>query len=113
MYQGVFSPRDALSLVCVGVREAVYLTGLSTEEAVEVGADLVSFACGKIVTLGATGLESVLMKRILRCVGDGYLEEVGTFLVITCRKQKSVSCHRHQRSDRRRMSVEPPLLWKL
>jgi len=60
----ILLPGNALGFVCVGVREALYLTGLSAEESVEVGSDFVTLFGYEVVTLGATGLgeESVAMK---------------------------------------------------
>lgn len=49
---GLLRPDDTLLLVGVGVREALYLTGLSAENAVQVGTDLV----------GATGFNSVALQ---------------------------------------------------
>lgn len=80
---------DCLVFVCVRVGEAFDLAGFTSEEAVEVGSDLVSFAFAKGVTLGA----SCLRRRVLdHCVVDVqlafrmrfiYLEEIGTLLVIS------------------------------
>lgn len=63
----VLVPGDALLLVGVGVRVALDLTGLTTEEPVEHGADLVALTLLQGVALRAAGLE-----------------EVGTLLSIAC-----------------------------
>lgn len=58
-YQGVLVPGDALLLVGVGVGETVDLAGLTTEESVELGTDLVALASLQGVALSASGLEKV------------------------------------------------------
>ena len=55
-YEGLLLPRNGFVLVRVRIREAFYLTCLASEEAVEVGADLVAFALAEGVALGATRL---------------------------------------------------------
>ena len=59
MYQGVLFPVYCLVLVCVGVGEAFDLAGFTSEEAVEIGSDLVALAFAKGVTLGASCLRGV------------------------------------------------------
>lgn len=49
-------PLDALLLVCVGVREALNLTGLAAEQTVQVGADLVPFTLLQVMALRASCL---------------------------------------------------------
>jgi hypothetical protein len=66
-YQSILLPYDVLSLVGIGVREALDGSGVTTEEAVEVGADLIALALTKSVALSASGLE-----------------KVGTLLCVTC-----------------------------
>jgi hypothetical protein len=57
-YQSLLIPSDALLLVCVGVGEALYLSGLASEQTMEVRADLVAFASLQGVTLCASSLIS-------------------------------------------------------
>ena len=52
-----------LVLVCVGVGEAFDLAGFTSEEAVEVGSDLVTLAFAEGVTLRASCLREVLDDR--------------------------------------------------
>lgn len=65
--EGVLVPGDALLLVGVGVGVALDLTGLTAEETVKHGTDLVALALLQGVALRAAGLE-----------------EVGTLLSIAC-----------------------------
>lgn len=58
-YQSALVPGDTLLLVGVGVGEALDLTGLSAEETVQRGADLVALTLLQGVALGASGLEEV------------------------------------------------------
>lgn len=51
--KSVLFPLDALLLVCVGVREALHLTGLAAKQTVQIGPDFVSFTLFQIVTLRA------------------------------------------------------------
>lgn len=55
--EGVFGPYDSLLFVCICVREAIDLTGLTTEETVEVWSDLVSAALVESVALSTSRLE--------------------------------------------------------
>jgi len=66
-YQSILLPYDVFSLVGIGVREALNGSGVTTEEAVEVGANLIALALTKSVALSASGLE-----------------KVGTLLCVTC-----------------------------
>ena len=56
-YQSVLIPGHISSLVGIGVGVALGGTGLTAEETVQVGADLVSTASFDGVALSATGLE--------------------------------------------------------
>lgn len=64
-YQSILGPSDALRLVRVRVGEALYLTSLSSEEAVEVGADLVAFTFFQVVALSASCLGAVSQHSIV------------------------------------------------
>jgi hypothetical protein len=66
-YKSILLPYNVLSLVSIGVREALNGSGVTTEEAVEVRTDLVALTLTKSVALSASGLE-----------------EVGTLLCVTC-----------------------------
>ena len=55
--EGVIAPCDSLLLVGISVRESLYLTGLATEESMEVWSDLVSAARLESVALSTSGLE--------------------------------------------------------
>lgn len=57
--EGLLLPDNTLVDVGSGVREALSLAGLATEETVEVGSDLVGAALLEGVALSATGLEEV------------------------------------------------------
>jgi len=57
--QGLVIPCDTLLLVCVGVGVALDLTGLTTEETVQVGTSLVGTALLEGVALSASSLEEV------------------------------------------------------
>ena len=57
--KGVFSPLDALVDVGLRIRVSLSLAGLTTEEAVQVGALLMSTSSLDGVTLGALGLENL------------------------------------------------------
>lgn len=54
--KSILFPLDALLLVCVGVREALNLTGLAAKQTVQIGPDLVSFTLFQIVALRASCL---------------------------------------------------------
>lgn len=56
-YQCVFLPCDTLLLVGIGIGEAFNLTSLSTEETVQVGANLVALRLYDGVALCTSGLE--------------------------------------------------------
>ena len=58
-YQSVVIPGDALLLICVGVREALNLTSLASEQAVKIWADLVTLALLQCVALSASRLPGV------------------------------------------------------
>jgi len=57
--QGVLVPSDALLLVGIGVGVTVDLTGLTAEEAVEHGANLVALTLLQGMALSASGLMDV------------------------------------------------------
>lgn len=83
-YECVLAPGDALGLVCVGVGEALDLTGLATEQAVQVGADLVSSTLFKGMALRASRLTVVSLDGRSSCVGMlAYLEKGCAFLIVT------------------------------
>lgn len=58
-YQSVFLPLNCLVLIRIRIREALHLTSLASEQAVEVGSDFVALLLLQVVTLGASCLESV------------------------------------------------------
>ena len=55
-YQGILLPFDSFLLVGLGVREALYLAGVATKEAVEVGTNFVTLRLLEVVALGASCL---------------------------------------------------------
>ena len=85
-YQGPFTPCHRLLLICVGVLEALYLSRLATEEAVQVRADLVAVGSHDAVTLCAsclsTGQVLVIVTRQNR-KGGADLEKICALLRIT------------------------------
>lgn len=70
--EGLAVPGNALVDVGGGVREAVSLSGLAAEDAVEVGADLVGAAGLGGVALSATGLEDAGTLANVSCEGVSY-----------------------------------------
>lgn len=89
--QSILFPLDALLLVCVGVREALDLASLTTEQTVQVGSDLVSFTLLQVVALCASCLSSTSAAGVAFSSREGgmafscaYLEEIGTLLCVTC-----------------------------
>lgn len=58
-YQGVLLPYDRLILVCIRVRKALDLAGLSPKKTVEVRPNLVALRCVKVMALGASRLQEV------------------------------------------------------
>lgn len=54
--KSILFPLNALLLVCVGVREALHLTGLAAKQTVQIGPDFVSFTRFQIVALRASCL---------------------------------------------------------
>jgi hypothetical protein len=55
-YQSVLAPGDALGLVCIRVGKARHLARLATEEAVQLGSDLVAAASSQRMALRASRL---------------------------------------------------------
>ena len=88
-YQSVLVPGHTGLLVGIGVGVALDLTSLTAEEAVEVGADFVGTTILDSVALLAAGLFLVsFVVFMMRRVGKGTdLEELGTLLRVTWRKQ--------------------------
>jgi hypothetical protein len=82
-YQCILSPCDTLGFVGIGVLEALDLTGLTTEQAVEVGANLVPGACFESVALCATSLSRVSRGPNRVMMAGTNLEQVGALLVVT------------------------------
>lgn len=63
MYQSIFLPYDCLVFICIRVCKAIDLTGLTSEQTVEVGSNFVTLVCGKVVTLCASCLVGVSLVR--------------------------------------------------
>lgn len=88
--QSVLFPFDAFLLICVGVGEALDLTGLTAEQTVQVGSDLVAFAFLQVMALRASCLSSTSAAEVAissreerMALSCAYLEETGTLLRIT------------------------------
>lgn len=88
-YQSVLVPGHIGLLVGIGVGVALDLTSLTAEEAEEVGADLVGTTALDSVALLAASLFLVsFLSFMMQRVGKGTdLEELGTLLRVTWRKQ--------------------------
>lgn len=89
-YQRVLIPGDTSLLVGVGVGVALGLTGLTAEETVQVGADLVGTTSLDSVALSATSLDATLVYCSVRANVDlrrraitTHLEELSTLGGVT------------------------------
>ena len=89
-YQSVLIPGDTSLLVGVGVGVALGRTGLTAEETVQVGADLVATVSLNGVALSATSLDAMLVYCPVRAnvilrrrAITTHLEELGTLGGVT------------------------------
>lgn len=87
-YESVLIPGDTGALVGIGVGVAGGLAGLTAEQTVQVGADLVRATVLDSVALSAAGLWLLASLKLLYPIAISYLEELGTLGRVTWSEER-------------------------